>query len=549
MSCGNPATETDVLMQKRKKYDKTKNCVRCKDAQGNIVIRHAVYCKDCFIPLITHKFRRTLEPTVNPKSDGPRRTALKPAGNLLLGFSGGLGSSVLLDLVHRCYVSLDKSTMPADGGRDHPRHERVWKRITVCYVEVCDAFPGMQDRTDEIAQFVARYHDLDFVCLRIQDAFDRTWWEKIGGKMPASTKGVSLTDEALPVDYLPEAGQDASAALRAYLSSLPTPTAVHTSIQTLTRLLLLHTALQTGSSHLVLGTSLTSLAVSLISGVAQGAGFTMREETQEEWTPASDSGLPVDPIPAPDQDESGHAGHPKKKDKGAKQQSRRTVRIVRPLRDIGMKECAAWAWWARIPVVGKEKWVWPGAKPGIGTLTKDFIVGLEQDYPSTVSTIVRTCGKLAPKGAVAGKCILCGRPVQAGVQEWKARISIRSQPPPPPSASANDPPIAHIEPVAPARVSESDADARASLTPYLCYPCHTTLTSRSARPVPSPWPGTPHPPVVSLPVWTEARLSASAGDDTERDTGVLVDGEVVQSRKLGKDEMAGIVNEFLLDDE
>ena len=42
----------------------------------------------------------------------------------------------------------------------------------------------------------------------------------------------------------------------------------------------------------------------------------------------------------------------------------------------------------------------------------DFIFGLDRDYPSTVSTIVRTCGKLAPKGAVAGACALCGRCVR-----------------------------------------------------------------------------------------------------------------------------------------
>ena len=100
-------------------------------------------CRNCFVLLTTHKFRRALEPTVNPKPDGPRKTALKPAGNLLVGFSGGLGSSVLVELVHRCYVAFDQTTMPAEGGRDHPRHERVWKKITVCYVEVCDAFPGV----------------------------------------------------------------------------------------------------------------------------------------------------------------------------------------------------------------------------------------------------------------------------------------------------------------------------------------------------------------------------------------------------------------------
>ena len=228
----------------------------------------------------------------------------------------------------------------------------------------------MKDRTDEIAQFVSRYEDLDFVPLRIQGAFDRTWWDKTGGSASFSDLGVSLSDEgaspshlarvlgmptqfaALLLESLSASHPDPLTALRTYLSSLPTPTAIHSSIQTLTRVLLLHTALHTGSSHLVLGTSLTSLAVSLISGVAQGGGFNVREDTMEEWTP--------DPERQPTQE------GPQK----SKKQPKRTVRVVRPLRDIGMKECAAWAWWSRIPVVGKEKWVWPGAKPGIGTLTK-----------------------------------------------------------------------------------------------------------------------------------------------------------------------------------
>ncbi|KAM5530996.1 hypothetical protein V8D89_015323 [Ganoderma adspersum] len=518
MSCDNPQTEPDALMQRRKKYDKTRNCVRCKDAVGNIVIRHAVYCKNCFFPLTTHKFRRALEPNVNPKPDGPRKTALRPAGNLLVGFSGGLGSSVLVDLVHRCYIALDKSTLPTEGGRDHPRHERVWKKITVCYIEVSDAFPGMTEKTQAIAKFVSRYDELELVTLRIRDAFDPSWWEKVRGKPAFSEIGVSLAGEGLFLESLSHTHQDPLAALRSYLSSLPTPTAVHTSIQTLTRVLLLYTALHTDSSHLTLGTSLTSLAVSLISGVAQGSGFNVREEMLEEWSP--DPGITTVPELWP---EDG------KKTKKLK----RTVRIVRPLRDIGMKECAAWAWWSRIPVVEKEKWLWPGAKPGIGTLTKDFILGLEQDYPSTVSTIVRTCAKLQPKGEVDGKCILCGRPSQRGIQEWKARISIRSQPPPPPPAGRTAPPPPSI-------VEESPA--RASLTPYLCYPCHTTLTSRSARTVPSPWPNTTQPSPVSLPIWTEARLSAVIGVVESTDE------EVVKQRKMGQDEMISIVDEFLLKD-
>jgi cytoplasmic tRNA 2-thiolation protein 2 len=136
----------------------------------------------------------------------------------------------------------------------------------------------------------------------------------------------------------PGASADSIAALRAYISSLPTQTAVPSAIQTLTRLLLLHTAWATESSHLLLGTSLTSLSVSLISSISQGGGFVVREEAQEEWQPTV------------------HLG------------SKKTVRVNRPLRDIGMKECAVWAWWHGLHVPGKESFL--GGKQGIGALTK-----------------------------------------------------------------------------------------------------------------------------------------------------------------------------------
>ena len=132
-------------------------------------------------------------------------------------------------------------------------------------------------------------------------------------------------------------GEDASKrALRQYLSSLPTQTAVHSAVQTLIRMLLLHTAVSRGCSHLALGTSLTSLSVSLIASISQGGGFAVREELGEDW-----------------------------EKEGAK------LRILRPLHEIGMKECAAWAWWESLPVVGKQKI--PGGKNGITSLTKGML--------------------------------------------------------------------------------------------------------------------------------------------------------------------------------
>lgn len=146
-----------------------------------------------------------------------------------------------------------------------------------------------------------------------------------------------------------ETGMPPLTALRRYLASLPTPTALPSAIRTLVRLLLQHTAASTGCSHLLLGTSLTSLAISLISGISQGGGFHVREEAQEEWSS--------------DLSQTDTEQH-------AKNTKSRSVRIIRPLRDIGTKECAIWAWWMRLPIVGREKWQWPGAKAGLGRLTK-----------------------------------------------------------------------------------------------------------------------------------------------------------------------------------
>ena len=66
----------------------------------------------------------------------------------------------------------------------------------------------------------------------------------------------------------------------------------------------------------------------------------VREEAGEEWVPRIDG---VD-------------------------EEAKCIRVVRPLKDIGMKECAAWVWWNGLEVVGKEQVA--GEKRDIGGLTK-----------------------------------------------------------------------------------------------------------------------------------------------------------------------------------
>lgn len=94
---------------------------------------------------MTTKFRRCLDPHINQSSESSRRALLKASGNLLVGFSGGLGCSVLLDVLGQNYFPQKQTTPAANekggGGKAHPRNKRIWEKAYVCYVEVSSAFP------------------------------------------------------------------------------------------------------------------------------------------------------------------------------------------------------------------------------------------------------------------------------------------------------------------------------------------------------------------------------------------------------------------------
>lgn len=107
-----------------------------------------LFSRECFTPLVTLKFRRSLEPHVNANTGTSKRPKLKASGSLVLGFSGGLGSSILLDIVHRTYFANEFFVDGEPrGGTNHPRNANVWTSCTVCYVEVCNAFPEVRKLT------------------------------------------------------------------------------------------------------------------------------------------------------------------------------------------------------------------------------------------------------------------------------------------------------------------------------------------------------------------------------------------------------------------
>lgn len=325
---------------------------------------------------------------------------MKAAGNLGIAWSGGLGSTVLLDLVYHAYYA-PRSSSVEEGGTQHPRHTSTapWDKAFVFYVQTASAVPDAKIRTETARSYIEDKYPgaFEFVGVKVEDAFDQAWWQSVSGSTSRDML-VDLGSDSLPIS--PSASdQDATSTstqrLTNYLSSLPSPaTSIPTALANLVRLILLYTS--TSPTHrcseLLLGTSLTTLSVSLISGIAQGGGSAVQDHVSETWAPVPGAGQPGT-----------------------------VLRIERPLRDSGMKECGFWSWWNDLKVFrDRSDSIVPVGKNvmGIGQLTRDFIVGLETDFPSTVSTIARTCGKLAPKESQLllpipsdgqDRCVLCER--------------------------------------------------------------------------------------------------------------------------------------------
>ncbi|KAG8920706.1 hypothetical protein FRC02_000743 [Tulasnella sp. 418] len=459
--------------------------------------------RDCFFPTVTLKFRRALEITINPPHR-PRSKyePLRADGSLVIGFSGGIGSAILLDTIWRTYV-LEWNEVPS--GSKKPPKPPVWNKVWVAYVEQANAFDGVE-KIEKVKSIVSRYPGFELVVLHIEDAFDPCSRERLGMSTTSpSNIRIDLSSPELSIIPTPPNGDNsrdsAVEALRHHLASLPSLTAVYQTISTYTRLLLQYFAFSTQSSHVLLGSSLTSLAISLISGVSQGGGFNVKEEKEEKW--------------------------------------RGSVKIVRPLRDVGWKECALWAWWRELDVASSPTG-WTGKvkreSMTIPQLTKDFIVGLERDYPSTVSTITRTCEKLQPKGESNGICVLCLRPAQANAQAWKEHISIRQTKNPENS-------------VPPEQSTAFSYKDMVPLTDHLCYACHTTLTSRGNKARGSSTTD-PSSKTTLMPIWAgEALLKVPVASRTESSqVSNGLDEEITTSRKLAREEMKGMINEFLLDE-
>ena len=53
----------------------------------------------------------------------------------------------------------------------------------------------MRDRTEDIRSVVSSYESLDFVAVRLENAFDDAWWQSVGGKPSPPDLRIDISHE------------------------------------------------------------------------------------------------------------------------------------------------------------------------------------------------------------------------------------------------------------------------------------------------------------------------------------------------------------------
>ena len=130
-------------------------------------------------------------------------------------------------------------------------------------------------------------------------------------------------------------------------------------------------AIRYGCESILLGDSATWMAIKVIANTSKGRGISLAEDISF-------------------------------------QTKRQDVIWLRPMRDILAKEIELFNNFKQIPSVPHTTLTTGMAtKSSINKATTDFILQLEEDFPATVSTVIRTAYKLAPKASSHFTCFIC----------------------------------------------------------------------------------------------------------------------------------------------
>ncbi|NXT53889.1 CTU2 protein, partial [Pluvianellus socialis] len=360
-------------------------CVKCGQGSAALVIRVGdAFCRGCFREYFVHKFRALL---------GKNRVIF-PGEKVLLALSGGAASSAMLRQVQEGLsretakrlrfvpglIYVDEGAVRGQSAAQREEslaHMETLLQATgfpyyLVHLEQALELPAsiLRPGPEESGKPNPSYKEA-------VEGFIQQQRQEDDGDSGTLLPGLSTQDTPVgsPVTpRLPTAARTQE--LLQLFEAVETSTAREELLQMLRTHLIVQTARTKGYAKVMTGESCTRVAIKLLTNLALGRGAFLAVDT------------------------------------GFVDNRHGDVMVVRPMREYMAKEIAFYNHFFDVPTVitpplpTKRR-----EKPSIHHLIERFLVGLQEDFPSTISTVYRTGEKLSPAPAKASsesqRCLLC----------------------------------------------------------------------------------------------------------------------------------------------
>ncbi|KAK0143559.1 Cytoplasmic tRNA 2-thiolation protein 2 [Merluccius polli] len=371
----------DSLLERHVVASDTKKCNKCKETTAALILKPGeTFCRCCFKDHFVHKFRAML---------GKNRIIF-PGEKVLLAVSGGSSSCAMLNQVQQ--------------GLSQKAHKKLRFKPGIVYIdEGCVLGQSLEERQKTMAQIQSLFKRAGFpyhiiplemvlnlpssvlepVHVATDDpagnykvAVDHFMQTNPGHFLDSNTQVDQSEPSRLTDGTVPQLIDEAQTQiLQELFSMVKTLTAKEDLLHTLRRHVLVSTARAEGYSKLMLGENCTRLAVKLLANIAMGRGAQLAVDTAFSDPRYGD------------------------------------IVAVRPMRDYTAKEISLYNYMCNVPSVFIPSLETKTTdKSSIQRLTESFVVKLQGDFPSTVSTIYRqlqTANFTEDIATASLKCLLC----------------------------------------------------------------------------------------------------------------------------------------------
>lgn len=344
--------------------------MKCEKKAVLVTRVNDAFCKECFMVYVTHKFRAAIG----------KSKLIRDGESVLVGVSGGQASSCLLHLIQE--------------GLSGRAHKKLRFKPGLVFIDE-GATIGMsaEERLATCTQVLEIMEKTGFPCylkaLEQAMELDREVVTNSATQSdPAPGTSLSSAENLTKLHRYDKAEEE----LRALLDSLKSVSAKEDLIKSLRQKILIDLARREGYSKVMLGDCSTRLAVRLLTDIAQGRGAHVAMDTAFADNRCND------------------------------------ITIVRPIRDFSSKEVAMFNILNDVPSVFIPRITTKAADSvSIEHLTEKFVTGLQSEYPSTTSNIMRTGEKLHTEktNSSENQCAICQAPLDTDVPLSSALSAVR----------------------------------------------------------------------------------------------------------------------------